>query len=201
MKPTRFPGGITNASPTETLRNLGQPDPTKFITFFEDFIVPPAALGTFTAVSGDGGLATVATTMSVTTPQTSFVLDASKRFFFKAKASIADTAQAMVGGFADDISTVTAGVTVALDAGNLILSVVGSGTTTKTVAVSYANAEQVSFGFEYIPNVGVFAYFNDAQVAAIRDMTNLDDSTALEAGLYSDGSTVTVDYVLAAAER
>ena len=81
--PTRFPAGITNANAGENLGNLGQPDPTKFETFFEDFITPPAALGTFTAIAGPGGLATVATTNAVDTPTASFVLDPTKRFFFK----------------------------------------------------------------------------------------------------------------------
>lgn len=201
MNPTRFPGGITNAYPTDNLRNMGQLDPTKFITFFDDLLVPAAALGTFTAVSGNGGLVTVATTNSLTTPQTSFILDDSKRFFAKAKFAIAAKAQAAVVGFADDLSSVGAGVTVALDNGNLILTVDGSSVTTETVAVDYDAATQVTIGFEYIPNVGVFGYLNDVAVASIRDTSNLDTTTAMEAGIYSDGSTLTVDYILAAAER
>jgi hypothetical protein len=35
--PTRFPNGITNASVTGPCSQLGQMDPTRFITFFEDF--------------------------------------------------------------------------------------------------------------------------------------------------------------------
>lgn len=35
--PTRFPKGVTNAEKENPLGNIGQLDPTKFITFFEDF--------------------------------------------------------------------------------------------------------------------------------------------------------------------
>lgn len=35
--PARFPGGVTNAAKNGPLSMLGMPDPTKFITMFEDF--------------------------------------------------------------------------------------------------------------------------------------------------------------------
>lgn len=38
MYTTRFPNGLTNVSETNPLGNMGQPDPTKFITYFEDFV-------------------------------------------------------------------------------------------------------------------------------------------------------------------
>ena len=85
--PTRFPGGLTTAAPDATLANLGQIDPTKFATFFDDLFIPAAALGTFTAIAGNGGLVTVATTKVIGTPAASFTPRASKRAFFKAKLS------------------------------------------------------------------------------------------------------------------
>lgn len=64
--PTRFPNGITNASKTGPLAALGCPDPTKFITLFEDFAsinsfplatsgLAAASNGTWTITVTEGG--------------------------------------------------------------------------------------------------------------------------------------------------
>ena len=198
--PTRFPAGITNANAGENLGNLGQPDPTKFETFFEDFIAAPAALGTFTAIAGPGGLATVATTNAVDTPTASFVLDPTKRFFFKARLSLATVANTILVGFANDLATVTGGVTVAIANNTLTLSIVGGASAgTDTATVVTANTIPYEIGFDYTPNKYVTAYLNGNPVARLPAVAF---STAnLVAGILPTGATATVDYIFAAVER
>lgn len=197
--PTRFPGGLTTAAPDATLANLGQIDPTKFATFFDDLFIPAAALGTFTAIAGNGGLVTVATTKVIGTPAASFTPRASKRAFFKAKLSTSVVATGgVIAGFADVLGTATKGLTVSLMNGVLTLTNV-YGSVSDTANVSYGVNEQVTIGLEYRPNVGVFAYFNDKAVARIPVPTF--DATNLVAGVYSNGGTLTVDYFLASLER
>lgn len=198
--PTRFPGGIGTAFPTANLNNFGEPDPTKWITFFDDLLMPAAALGTFTAVSGLGGLVTIATTNVIDTPQTSFVPAASKPLLFKAKVSSPTVATVgAIGGIADVISAAaTKGITVAVMNNVLTLKNCYAGTT-DTAAVAYGANEQFTFGFEYRSDEGIIAYFNDVAVATLPAPTF--DTTALLAGVYADGGTITADYFFAARER
>lgn len=197
--PTRFPGGLGTAFPTANLANFGMPDPSKWIVFFEDLLMPAAALGTFTAVSGLGGLATILTTNVIDTPQTSFVPVTGKSLIFKAKCSSPTLATVgAIGGIADVISAAAAkGITVRVF--NNILTLTDEyASTTDTAAVTYAINEQFTFGFEANAD-GITAYFNDVAVASLPAPTY--DSTALLAGLYADGGTITADYFFAAQER
>lgn len=197
--PTRFPGGIGTAFPTTTLNMFGMPDPSKWIVFFDDLLMPAAALGTFTAVSGLGGLVTIATTNVIDTPQTSFVPVAGKALLFKAKCSTPTVATVgAIGGIANVISAAAAkGITVSVMNSVLTLTDEYAGTT-DTAAVSYAVDTQFTFGFEATAE-GITAYFNDVAVASLPAPTY--DTTALLAGLYADGGTITADYVFAAQER
>lgn len=198
--PTRFPGGITTAFPTSNLNNYGMPDPTKWITFFDDLLNPAAALGTFTAVDGLGGLVTVATTNAIDTPKASFVPTSGKVLLFKAKASTPTVATVgIVAGIADVISgAATKGITVSIMNNVLTLTNEYAGTT-DTATVAYAVNKQFTFGFEYRSDEGIIAYFNDVAVATLPAPTF--DTTALLAGLYADGGTITADYIFAAQER
>lgn len=203
--PTRFPKGITNANIGEILGNLGQPDPTKFETFFEDFIVPPAALGTFTAIAGAGGLATVATTLTVGTPLASFNLNvANKRFFFKTRLSLATITNGITVGFGDALTATAAGVTVTI-ANNVatLQSFGGTALTAPTATVVTVNATMYEVGFEYIPRKGVSAFidvgngpYEFAFIAA-----NTFSATNMIAGIRPNGATATVDYIFACIER
>lgn len=200
FNPTRFPAGITNANVGTVLGNYAAPDPTKLITFFEDFLGTPATTGSVTAITGNGGLATAATTVSVTTAITSFVLDAEKRFFFKARLSLATVANGITVGFADSLASITAGVTVTIANNVLTLAQVGGTAQTTSVTVATVNATMYEVGFAYSPNEGITAYLNDSPVARLRNVVTLP-STALLAGVRPNGATATIDYFLAAAER
>ncbi len=203
--PTRFPAGVTNANQGEILGNLAQPDPTKLEVFFEDFIAPPAALGTFTAIAGAGGLATVATTVTVGTPLDSFNLNvANKRFFFKARLSLATVANGITVGFGDALTATAAGVTLTV-ANNVatLQSFGGDALTATAVTVTTVNATMYELGFEYIPRKGVSAFIDygtgPQEIAFIA--ANTFSSTNMIAGIRPAGATATVDYIFAAIER
>lgn len=195
--PTRFPAGITNANTGENLGNLACPDPTKMQIFFEDFIAAPAALGVTTGIDGAGGLATAATTVAVDTPTASFVLSSTRRFFFKARLSLATVANTILLGFTDDLAIPTVGVTISI--ANNVLTLENYDGTTDTATVATVDATMYEIGFEYIPGKGVVAYLDGGVVARLPDTTFTTDP--LVAGVVATGATVTLDYIFAAVER
>lgn len=202
--PTRFPAGITNANQGDNLGNMGQLDPTNFQTFFEDFIAAPAALGTFTAIAGAGGLATVATTVTVGTPLASFNLNVpNRRFFFKARLSLATVANGITVGFGDALTATTAGVTLTIANNVATLQSFGGTALSTTANVTTVNATMYELGFEYIPRKGVSAYLNTGtgpvEIAFIA--ANTFSGTNMIAGIRPNGATATVDYIFAAIER
>ena len=196
--PTRFPGGIGTAFPTTTLANFGEPDPSKWVTFFDDLIAPAAALGTFTAIAGNGGLVTIATLNQIATPVASFLPTASKGLLFKAKFSTTLATGTIIAGVVDVLSAPTKGISITLLNGSLTLTNRYAGTTA-TATVVYADAQQVTLGFAYIPGEGITAFFNDVAVTSLPAPTF--DATNLRAGIYSSGATATVDYVFTSLER
>lgn len=197
--PTRFPGGLNTSAPTTNTSEMGQLDPSKYATFFDDLFVPAAALGTFTAISGDGGLVTVATTNDLSTPQTSFVGEDSKKLFFKTKLSTSVVATGgAIAGFVDTFPSAAAGITVTV-LNNVLTLTNAYDSVTDTATVTYAVNEMFEIGLSYVPGKGVAAYFNDECVARVATPTF--DTTALVAGVYSNGGTLTIDYILAAKER
>lgn len=201
FSPTRFPAGITTANVGDVLANLATIDPTKLQVFFEDYIAAPAALGVSTGIAGAGGLATVATTVPNDTPTACFALDATKRFFFVAKLSLATVANTVLLGFADDLAAVEEGVTISIAANTLTLAnAIGNVVTdTESVTVATANTVQYQVGFEYTPGKGVTAYLDGAVVARIRPTAFTTEN--LVAGFIPTGATATVDYIFAAVER
>lgn len=199
--PTRFPGGLTNADVGSNLGNLGVLDPTRIQVFFEDFIAAPTALGVSTGIAGAGGLATVATTVANDTPTASFVLDETKRFFFKARLSLATVANDILLGFADDLAAVTEGVTIEIANNVLTLaSTIASVVVSDTATLTTADTVMYEVGFEYIPNKGIIAYVDGEVVARLAAPVSLSVAN-LVAGLLPTGATATVDYWLAAVER
>lgn len=202
--PTRFPAGVTNANAGEILGNLAQPDPTKLQVFFEDFIAAPAALGTFTAIAGAGGLATVATTNTVGTPLASFNLStANRRFFFKARLSLATVANGITVGFGDALTATADGVTLTIANNVATLQSFGGTALSATANVTTVNATMYELGFEYVPRKGVSAYLNTGSgpVEILFIAANTFSATNMIAGVRPNGATATVDYIFAAVER
>ena len=204
--PTRFPAGVNNSDPTSMLGWMGQLDPTKFQTFFEDFIAAPAALGTFTAIAGAGGLATVATTNTVGTPLASFNLNvANRRWFFKARLSLATVANGITVGFGDALTATAAGVTLTVANNTATLQSFGGTALSSATTVTTVNATMYELGFQYIPRKGVSAYIDYLDGNGPREIlfiaANTFSSTNMIAGIRPNGATATVDYIFAAIER
>ncbi len=201
--PTRFPAGIGTANVGEILADLGTPDPTKFQIFFEDFITPAAALGTFTAIAGAGGLATVATTNTVGTPLASFRLTPNRRAFFKARLSLATVANGITVGFGNALTGTTSGVTLTIANNVATLQSFGGTALSATKNVVTTNATMYELGFAFTPRKGISAYLDTGtgpqEIASIAATTFA--ATDLLAGIRPNGATATVDYILAAVER
>jgi len=60
VPPTRYPGGVNNVEFVNPLSMLGQPDPTKYHTYFEDFDQYIVAQWTLTTTEAGAGSATEA---------------------------------------------------------------------------------------------------------------------------------------------
>ncbi len=69
MGTTRFPHGITNTSVDTTLGTIGQPDPSQYHTYWEDFDYYTAGDWTITVTQAGSGSASEAsrTIMPITT--------------------------------------------------------------------------------------------------------------------------------------
>ena len=103
---TRYVNGINNVADNNILADFGMPDPTKWITHFDDFINYTAgdwtitAVGSGTSAQGDGlGGQLVVTTSGASGDGRwaqklgrSFVLSSGKRAFFKARLKIDNVA-------------------------------------------------------------------------------------------------------------
>ena len=199
MSTTRFPSGVTNQIKENVLGTMGQLDPTKYETFFDDFVGKTISNGTTTATAGPGGLATAATTIAVGTPVACFQLNAAKMAFCSIQASLATVAaNTMVFGFIGS----SKGIFITLTGGtSLMLSIVDAATTSATYTVAYTDAQMIKAGFVYIPGQGVAAYFNGNLIGRITDMTNFDSTDNLAFSFTPTGATATIDYLFAAVER
>jgi len=202
--PTRFPAGITNANKGEVLSNMGQLDPTKFITFFEDFTgIAPAGLGQFTQVDGEGGLAEVEiddTTPGSVSSAACFVLSADRRFFLKARLAVDDVSGEFVLGLTDSATTPTEGVTLTFSDNTITLATLGVQADTDTYTSSVENAEFVELGIEYSPNKSLTAFLNGNPIARLRPTAF--SASAVRAAIATDSDeVVTLDYLFAAVER
>lgn len=105
--PSRFPNGVTNVSKADPLGQFGMPDPTKWHTYFNDFVTYVAGDWTVTEVgSGSRALTDVAGGALLITNAAadndrnelqkvgeSFLLAAGKRAFFKARFKVSDATQ------------------------------------------------------------------------------------------------------------
>jgi len=52
FKPTHYPLGLSTDIPTSNFANMGQPDPTNYVTYFDDFLKYTAADWTITNTTG-----------------------------------------------------------------------------------------------------------------------------------------------------
>lgn len=233
--PSRFPNGVTNVLKTSTLGMFCGMDPTKHHLFFDDFDRYVAADWTITAVGagtqaladGDGGVLLLTNAAADNDSQQlqkvgeSFLLEAGKRAWFKARFKVSDATQSdfLIGLCVADTTLqgavsgagVTDGIFFSKDDGDALLDVQcqKNATTGQTRAAGIATVADDTFltvGL-YYDGVSELKYFvNDAQLGTLdATATYLPDTELTVSFAIMNGEavakTMTVDYILAAKER
>jgi hypothetical protein len=207
MATTRFQNGVTNARSSSTLGAMGQPDPTKFTTFFEDFNTFTASdwntntveLGAGTASraitsaagNADGGILLITNddadndSMFLNKIGESFKFEAGKQLWFKARFKISDATQSdFVMGLQITDSTpldVTHGVYFMKDDNDAFLDfyVEKSNVQSSAIAVyTVVSNTYMTVGFYYNGVNEVGYYVNDVRLGSL-PVTNLPDDEEL----------------------
>jgi hypothetical protein len=108
---TRFPGGVTNASPESIFASMVQPDPTKFHEYFNDFdtyvaadwvVTETQAGATQALTAGDGGWLLITNTAAdddlaaLQKTPAAFSFTAGKKAFFACRFKVSDATQSDV---------------------------------------------------------------------------------------------------------
>lgn len=231
--PTRFPGGVTNAAKQSTLWNFPSMDPSKVHTFFDDFDRYVAGDWTITTTEAGAGDATEALTdidggaLLITNDAAdndndffqkvgeSFLMEAGKRAWFKARFKVSDATQSdvVIGLQITDTSPldVTDGIYFLKADGAATFDVIcrKNATTGSTSATGVATLVADTFivlGWFY-DGKGALTYFvNDVMVGTL-DATSTylpDTELTVSFGIQNGeavAKTMTLDYILAAKER
>lgn len=230
MSTTRYPSGVTNVAQSSTLGMMGQPDPTKFHTFFDDFDRFVAADWTITTTEAGAGSATEALTdadggvLLITNDAAdndndffqkvgeSFKFETGKKLWFKARFKVSDATQSdfVIGLQITDTSPldVTDGVFFQKDDGdaNLDFHVEKNNTATSASAIhTVVSDTYLSVGFYYNGVDAVEYFVNDVKLGTSAT-TNLpdDEELTISFGIQNGeavAKTMSVDYILAVKER
>jgi hypothetical protein len=223
---TRFPNGVTNVGEDTIFAALGQPAPTKFHTYWEDFDYYTAANWTVTETQasatqaltdGDGGLLLVTNTaadddlVALQKVGESFRFAAGKKLWFEARLKVSDATQSdlTVGLQITDTSPldVTDGVFfIKADGSTAVTLRVEKNNTASTASVgNMADDTFITLAF-YYDGVSQVQYAVNGVVGGAVATTNLPDdedltvSFALQNG-EAVAKTMTVDYIFVAKER
>ena len=223
---TRFPNGVTNVGEDTIFAALGQPAPTKFHTYWEDFDYYTAGNWTVTETDsgatqaltdGDGGLLLVTNTaadddlVALQKVGESFRFAAGKKLWFEARLKVSDATQSdlTVGLQITDTSPldVTDGVFfIKADGSTAVTLRVEKNNTASTASVGdMANDTFITLAF-YYDGVSQVQYAVNGVVGGAVATTNLPDdedltvSFALQNG-EAVAKTMTVDYIFVAKER
>jgi hypothetical protein len=228
--PSHFFSGVNNRQPGNPLYLMGQLDPTRFHTYFEDFDRFAAADWTITTTEAGAGSATEALgnvdggVLIVTNDAAdddndffqkvgeSFKFEAGKDLWFKARFKVSDATQSdFVMGLQITDTTplaVTDGVYFRKDDGDANLDFVvikDSTATTATAATTVANDTYFTVAFHYNGKDAIAYYFNDVKLGQ-SVVTNLPDDEELTISFgIQNGEAVakvmTLDYIFCAKER
>ena len=202
--PTRFTFGVTNVAKATALGMMGQLDPTKIHTYFNDFDTYTAANWTVTETgtagtttqaltAGDGGLllltnsagGTDATYMQLDVA--SFLMATGKKAFFKTRFKVDDATNTTVqmGLVITDTSPIgaTDGIYFQKDSTATAVDVycrkdATTGSTSATGITTMADDTFIELGWYYDGRGTVYAYANDVVVARLdASSTYLPDAT------------------------
>jgi hypothetical protein len=228
--PTNFPQGISTAGAGDPAFDLGVPDPTKWIVFFDDFHRYLASDWVITTTEAGAGDATEALTdaqggaLLITndaadndadffqTVGESFYFVAGKKTIFKARFKTNDATNTdLVFGLQIRDTTplaVSDGVYFRKDDDDAYLDFVvvkNSTATTATAVATLASNTWTTVAFCYDGKDAIHYYVNDVRVGQ-SVTTNLcdDEELTVSFGIQNGAAaakTLTVDYILAAQER
>ena len=222
--------GITNAARTSTLAQMGQLDPTKYITFWDDFIHEPFSTEwTITATSGGSGTSVISTPdvaggcARITTAadendgifaQTigeTFLLASTKRTWIKARFQVGDAAQSdfIVGLHSTDTTPQDATMRFLFESvdGSAALYFNNDDNTTDSDSSTVATLEDdtfVSVGAYFDAAGNIKLYKNDVHITTMTSITPPGAEMAVGFG-YLNGAagaeTTDFDYIFVAQER
>lgn len=226
---TRFPSGINNATLNSALSNMGQLDPAKFHSFFDDFdrylasnwTVTLIGTGTQALTAGDGGLLLLTNTaadddqISMQNTVASYLMEAGKRAFFKARFKISDATQSdlQIGLVVTDTTPLdgTDGIYFMKDDGDAQLDIyvrkdATTGSTSATNVATVVSDTYMTVGWEYNGKDEVGFFVNDVKVSSLSaTSTYLPDAALAVSFSIKNGEavakTMTLDYIFAAKER
>jgi hypothetical protein len=229
--PTRFTSGVGTATKTSNTGYYGMPDPTKWITYFNDFTEYVAGDWTITTTEAGSGAATEALASTsagglllITNDDADNDLDffnlkteafkfvAGKKTFFKARFAVSDATQSdFVMGLQITDTTILAvsdGVYFMKDDGDASLDFHvekdGSDTTASAIA-TVSDATMLVAGFYYDGKSAIEYYVDDVKLGT-SVTTNLpdDEELAVSFGIQNGAAaakTMTVDYIFVSQER
>jgi len=228
MSTTRFSHGVTNAPKVSTLGDMGQLDPTKFNTRFDDFhtflatdwTTTLTGTGTNALTAGAGGLLLMTTGALLNnsnflqgTPA-DFLIDIGKAAFFKTKFTLSDPTLStfQVGLVITDTTPLdaTEGIFFQKDSGSLDVvgtSALGAGASARVSEVIPAAAKtDMTLGFAYNGRGLIRLYVDDRYAASLNVTAEtlpaslLNVSFGVQTGA-AVAKTMTMDYILASVER
>ena len=229
--PTRFTSGVGTAKKNTNTGFYGMPDPTKWITYFNDFTEYVAGDWTITTTEAGSGDATEALASTsagglllITNDDADNDLDffnlkteafkfvAGKKTFFKARFAVSDATQSdFVMGLQITDTTILAvsdGVYFMKDDGDASLDFHvekdGSDTTASAIA-TVSDATMLVAGFYYDGKSAIEYYVDDVKLGT-SVTTNLpdDEELAVSFGIQNGAAaakTMTVDYIFVSQER
>ena len=229
--PTRFTSGVGTATKTSNTGYYGMPDPTKWITYFNDFTEYVAGDWTITTTEAGSGAATEALASTsagglllITNDDADNDLDffnlkteafkfvAGKKTFFKARFAVSDATQSdFVMGLQITDTTplaVSDGVYFMKDDGDASLDFhveKDSSDTTASAISTVSDATMLVAGFYYDGKSAIEYYVDDVKLGT-SVTTNLpdDEELAVSFGIQNGAAaakTMTVDYIFVSQER
>lgn len=229
MGTTHF-SGISNASRNSTLAAMGALDPTKFLTFWDDFIHEPLSTEwTITATSAGSGTSALSTPdvhggqARITTAANEndglyaqtigevFLMDSSKKLWLKTRFQVGDATQSdlIVGLHSTDTTPHDATMRFLFESvdGSAALYFNNDNNSTDSDSGTVATLEDdtfVSVGAYYDGNGNIKLYLNDAHITTMTSITPPAAEMAVGFG-YINGAagaeTTDFDYLFVAQER
>lgn len=227
--PTRYPNGVTNVAKTDPLGMFGMPDPTKWHVYFNDFdqdipsdwteTATSAGTGTSAAAvtDADGGVLRITTAANeddglfIESPGESFLIEAGKKAFIKARFQVGDAAQSdlIIGLHSTDTTPLDATLRFAFvseDGSAALFFNVDDDTTdedSSTVA-TLADDTWITVAAYYDGKGTIELYADGSKITTMTDVDVPGAEMAIGFG-YLNGAagaeTTDFDYILVAKER